>query len=43
MSRQRVLCLRRFRGFAPKNPTTFVKVDETFVFLHFLNTYFGRS
>ena len=36
VSIQCVLCLRRFRGFAPKNPTTFEKVDETFVFLHFL-------
>ncbi len=36
VSRQRVLCLRRFRGFAPKYPTTFEKVDETFVFLHSL-------
>ncbi len=35
------VCLRRFRGFAPKNPTTFEKVDETFAFLNFLNTHFG--
>ena len=34
VSIQCVLCLRRFRGFAPKYPTTFEKVDETFVFLH---------
>ncbi len=36
MSKACALCLRRFRGFAPKYPTTFEKVDETFVFLHFL-------
>ena len=24
------LCLLRFRGVAPENPTTFEKVDETF-------------
>ena len=35
LSELRALCLRRFRGVAPKNPTTFEKVDETFMFLHF--------
>ncbi len=29
------VCLQRFRGFAPKNPTTFEKVDETFVLPNF--------